>query len=139
MLERTVEQPQSQVYSQRLTGVDSLFPCLDGNLALASNQFPHLNGFVNDLLLAVDRLDDPADNAPPLSLDRREITSSEGEFHSPRFTNDAGETLGSASAGDHTKVDLWLAKDGGGRGKDDVAQQGQLTATSKLSEVEMTC
>ena len=40
--------------------------------------------------------------------------------------------LGSAPAGDDAEVDLGLAEDGGGRREDNVAHEGEFTASSEL-------
>ena len=42
------------------------------------------------------------------------------------------ESLGSSPAWDDTQVDLGLAKGGGGRCEDDVAHEGEFTASSEL-------
>ena len=42
------------------------------------------------------------------------------------------ESLGSSAAWDDTQVDLGLAKGGGGRCEDDVAHEGEFTASSEL-------
>ena len=44
--------------------------------------------------------------------------------------------LGSAPAGDDAEVDLGLAEDGGGRREDDVAHEGEFTASAELCREE---
>lgn len=124
MLKELLRTAESGVFAQQLTSINGLLPCLDGNLALASNQLTHLDRLVDDLLLAFDGFHDSTDDAPPFSLDGGKVASSKSKLHSSRFTNGAGEALSSTPAGDDTKVDLRLAKDGGGRGENDITHQG---------------
>jgi hypothetical protein len=112
--------------------VDRSLGGLDSQLAVRGDLSSSLDGLVNELGGLVDL----GGQTPVSSLLSSEHLSGKNVVVSSVEANGSGESLGSSSSGNDTKLDLGLAKLGLGAGVDDVGHHGKLASTTEGKAVD---
>jgi len=115
-----------------LTGINTLFPGLNGHGPKPSNLLSDLDSLIDNTPPFLPN--HPTDQTHPLRLFRIDSSTGEYHIHSDGFPDDLGQSLSTSRAWDDSEGDLGLAEDGGRGGEEDIAHHGQFTTSSELDE-----